>query len=772
MNTKIIKFDINKNLYNTLIAKQGDTKSRFLLFNLLDGSKPFSLENRSVRVYAVKPDRTEVFNDLIITDAAKGYCILELTTQMLAVAGTVKLELMVIEEDKKLTSSIFYMDVKESINSEKAVVSTNEFGALLTALSSLNEYDNYKKEIAAARDGEANLLTKVKKIDEQLDKITQKNDISILKNRKYKLGERVYSNLYGGSTWIVKSTNDVKLQHLNIVFDDELHLIVNLNGGGSGILECQINSINGYLREQNQKKYRNLFAKLKRRQGCVIACQGNSVTFGQYTGQSGAISTSGTETGYGDGSIHEHDQIPNPYPKILQNSLREIFGESIIVLNKGYSGDRVSDGYNRHRIYSNQDCTIFEYGINDNAYCTSNGTNPNEILNTDNNWSLERFIDTYRKLVAREILRGANVILLQPHMFNGLTGYDGTTYSSAKLMTIYNNGIKSLGEELDVLVVDMNEFLHPYNLTTVTFDGVHLSTFGCEVVGKRMASLFVGRGYLYTEKIYGERMINASSSYDNLEGNSEVIQSNYSKRYSPIYLNENAESILITPNNSLYYSFYLEEDKKYVMPVGFLRASAFTYSLDYGLTQPQYKLYSKTTDNYNENYTPLNSNTIESGGDEYYLNSVNDIADHICIQGKGWHTLKIICTRGGDGFQCNGVRFFNQVDDWKDIILADNISSFGKFKAQYRIENSTIKFRGSIVCPTPNVDTKLFEIPSELKKYMTPNLHVEIPQIWSYVTLYYGHLPEYDKAIYWKGGTGNGANLINLENLEIKLYYI
>ena len=34
MNTKIIKFDINKNLYDTLIAKQGDTKSRFLLFNV------------------------------------------------------------------------------------------------------------------------------------------------------------------------------------------------------------------------------------------------------------------------------------------------------------------------------------------------------------------------------------------------------------------------------------------------------------------------------------------------------------------------------------------------------------------------------------------------------------------------------------------------------------------------------------------------------------------------------------------------------------------
>ena len=198
MNTKIIKFDINKNLYNTLIAKQGDTKSRFLLFNLLDGSIPFSLENRSVRVYAVKPDRTEVFNDLIITDAAKGYCILELTTQMLAVAGTVKLELMVIEEDKKLTSSIFYMDVKESINSEKAVVSTNEFGALLTALSSLNEYDNYKKEIAAARDGEANLLTKVKKIDEQLDNKTNIKTTENIINQNYsKLFDKIKSvNMY------------------------------------------------------------------------------------------------------------------------------------------------------------------------------------------------------------------------------------------------------------------------------------------------------------------------------------------------------------------------------------------------------------------------------------------------------------------------------------------------------------------------------------------------------------------------------------------------
>lgn len=174
MNTKIVKLDINRNLYDILTAKQGDTQSRFLLFRLLDGAIPFSLENRSVKVFATKPDGKEVFNDLIINDRVKGYCTLELTNQMLAVPGLLKLELMVIEGDKKLTTNVFYMDVKKSINSENAIVSTNEFSALLNGLASLNEYDNYKNEIAAARDGEVNLLTKVKKIDEHLDNNTNK----------------------------------------------------------------------------------------------------------------------------------------------------------------------------------------------------------------------------------------------------------------------------------------------------------------------------------------------------------------------------------------------------------------------------------------------------------------------------------------------------------------------------------------------------------------------------------------------------------------------
>lgn len=177
MNTKTIKFDLNKfKLYEKIKAKQGDTKSRFLLFQLLDGSAPFNLKNRSVRAYMIKPDGKEIFNDLIVNNYNLGYCTLELTNQVLAVPGTLKIELMVTEEEKKLTSSVFELEVIKSINSEKSIVSTNEFTALLNGLAALSEYDNYKnavKEMEINKADKAKVEEKFGKVYEQLETMTK-----------------------------------------------------------------------------------------------------------------------------------------------------------------------------------------------------------------------------------------------------------------------------------------------------------------------------------------------------------------------------------------------------------------------------------------------------------------------------------------------------------------------------------------------------------------------------------------------------------------------
>ena len=205
MITKVIKLDINKNLYEKIKAKQGDTKSRFLLFQLLDGSMPFNLENRSVRAYMLKPDSTEVFNDLIINNRNTGHCTLELTNQVLAVAGIVKIELMIIENDKKITSSIFELQVDKSINSENSIVSTNEFNALLNGLASLSEYDNYKEKAKKVPELEEN----IQELGSQLDKKAEQSEVN--KRLSFRNFEPIFGyNCYWGEIWGTDGTHTQK----------------------------------------------------------------------------------------------------------------------------------------------------------------------------------------------------------------------------------------------------------------------------------------------------------------------------------------------------------------------------------------------------------------------------------------------------------------------------------------------------------------------------------------------------------------------------------
>lgn len=195
MNTKIIKLDINNKMYETITAKQGDTESRFLLFHLFDASLPFDLTEKSVRVYGIKPDGTKIFNDLVINDVKKGYCTLKLTNQMLAIAGLVKLELVIYSGNKKLSSIPFMLNVISSLNSDDAVVSTNEFTSLMNGLAALSEYDIYKsnaKQVPGIKEEVSNLSS-------QLD--NKANEIDVVKKGQVDLDEmteRTLQAIHGG----------------------------------------------------------------------------------------------------------------------------------------------------------------------------------------------------------------------------------------------------------------------------------------------------------------------------------------------------------------------------------------------------------------------------------------------------------------------------------------------------------------------------------------------------------------------------------------------
>lgn len=140
-----INLEINKDLYDSIKVKQNDT-ARYLLFNLLDNRVPFSLENKTVRVYGVKPDGTKVFNNLTIVNAQGGLAELQLTSQMLAKSGWLKLELVIYEATDILSTIKFDIDVIASLRDDTAIESTNEFSALTLALKSVQEWEKYFEE--------------------------------------------------------------------------------------------------------------------------------------------------------------------------------------------------------------------------------------------------------------------------------------------------------------------------------------------------------------------------------------------------------------------------------------------------------------------------------------------------------------------------------------------------------------------------------------------------------------------------------------------------
>ena len=269
MNTKIIKLDINRRLYDKIVAKQDDTGSRFLLFQLLDGAVPFNLTDRSVRVYGVKPDGAVIFNDLTVTHSATGFCLLELTNQMLAIAGTVKLELMITEGDKKLTSIPFEMEVIKKINSNDAVESSNEFRALLNALK---EIDDWNKEFADKSGKLEELYTpRLNELGSQLETMKRQkanqNDLEVQKSRidnLTKLGE--------GSTTGDAELQDVRVGSNGLIYQNAGDAVREI-GKGKAILDnsIYISKIKGskVLKTQNMFNYEKAQTGILRSDGSV-----------------------------------------------------------------------------------------------------------------------------------------------------------------------------------------------------------------------------------------------------------------------------------------------------------------------------------------------------------------------------------------------------------------------------------------------------------------------------------------------------------------------
>ena len=184
---KIIRLRIqNSTFCRRIRVVQGDTGRifRFILEDIaLDGSE-------QARVYAKKPDGTEVYNDCEVISPNE--VLMESDSgQIFAAIGVVPAEIQISKSGKTITTYTFEFDVEKSLTRTGAIQSSSEYGALETALAKAEGFYNPTFSEAATRNninsGESipTLFGKVKKWFTDLNtliKLVGSTDISGIGN--------------------------------------------------------------------------------------------------------------------------------------------------------------------------------------------------------------------------------------------------------------------------------------------------------------------------------------------------------------------------------------------------------------------------------------------------------------------------------------------------------------------------------------------------------------------------------------------------------------
>lgn len=144
---KKIKIDIDKKSLETIPSVQYDSNTRFLHISLVNNSLPLDLTGCSVKIAAIKPDDTVIFNNCTIVDAKQGLVEAELTEQINAVPGQVECELKIYTANGVLTTKTLDINVTASTTESKVITSTNEFKALTDALKIVQGIDNKAEKV-------------------------------------------------------------------------------------------------------------------------------------------------------------------------------------------------------------------------------------------------------------------------------------------------------------------------------------------------------------------------------------------------------------------------------------------------------------------------------------------------------------------------------------------------------------------------------------------------------------------------------------------------
>lgn len=229
MKPKAYYFDINNKMDDTIHSVQFDKNSRFIEINFLQSSQSVDLRQHRATIRAIKPDKTEVFNDLREIDASIGRFELELTEQLNAVAGDVVAQFEIYGENESLfTTNQFTIEVSKSLSRTKTT-SSDELGTLVNVLAEAQQYKNNFLKMDAKIDDE------VAKMNAQLSQLTvnvanyqsltERYNDTIVWDNAFK---QAFNDLKNGGILLI-SDGEYFIKD-RVILEDKVGIVINCSG--------------------------------------------------------------------------------------------------------------------------------------------------------------------------------------------------------------------------------------------------------------------------------------------------------------------------------------------------------------------------------------------------------------------------------------------------------------------------------------------------------------------------------------------------------------
>lgn len=398
--------------------------------------------------------------------------------------------------------------------------------------------------------------------------------------------------------------------------------------------------------KMNQKEKHSILLSefiqgLSKKQDIKIVCQGDSLTEGYDILSEGTINATKTDD---TGATHTQLIVPTPWPEQLQANLRLVYHNNITVINKGWSGDWVERSYQRWTNNESADLAIIMLGTND-AQQQAAGV-PDDVEQ-----NINKYLTDMRKLIRRYISWGTPVILMTPIRKKDQEVPTATQFS---IMEAFRTALVTLGQEMNVPVIDTEEFFNGCDYTYYS-DSVHLNQQGYTFLSARITSFLIGYGPFNHVQLRSGSNLGVRSTRDHVVAYGATT--GYGATSGGGEEGTNAEGLYaqLDAGEELWYGFETLEDNLILIPIQvIINGAVGQYTLDFNTEQGSIPLLFGANQGTPQGTKPLSqiSYSGNTTGAVSYDGTINLTTTdrYIHITNKGWHNLKITNTGAGQLF--------------------------------------------------------------------------------------------------------------------------